>query len=312
MAVDSGPFPQSALDANKNGRLTDEQRKLVRAASRGVRKSELTVAVFAAALGVFLFFAVKPSSPVLVRVVIPIGCLVLAAVLLLRAITGEDSVTRDLRHPDVESLEGPISKHMVSTGSHNAPPNYYLTVAGQRFAVGTHAYHAAPEAGFVRIYFLPSSRHVVNLERLPDRSLPEGTTPQGVMQQFAQAMRSHDRAWIDEVRAEMTGTQNAMMAGISHDASPPPEESRDQRPLGEAIQGTWSDGPIKAVFSADGTLSITMMGANERSGHWSVDGDGKLVTDLVGQDRATDAWIVGDRLTVSLGGQAITLKRESA
>ena len=35
-------------------------------------------------------------------------------------------------------------------------------------------YRAAPDAGIVRLYYLPASRHVVNLERLPDRTLAEG------------------------------------------------------------------------------------------------------------------------------------------
>jgi hypothetical protein len=53
MAVD-GPFPQSALDANKSGRLTDSQRQLIRALARGVRKSELTGAVISAGFGIFI------------------------------------------------------------------------------------------------------------------------------------------------------------------------------------------------------------------------------------------------------------------
>jgi hypothetical protein len=313
MAVDSGPFPQSALEANKNGQLTDEQRKGLRAGSRSVRKGELTAALFAAFFGVFLFIAVRPSSPVLVRVVIPIGCLALAGFLLLRALTGEDRLTRDLRDPRVESLEGPISRNVVMTNSTSASnDDYYLTVAGQRFKVGPHSYRAAPDAGYVRIYFLPISRHVVNLEHLPDRSLPEGTTPRTMLQDLKQAMHSHDRAQIDEVRAEMAGTEHALNAAISHDVAPPPEESRDQRPLAEALSGTWSNGPVTVTFGEDGAFSITMLGANERDGRWSVDGDGKLVADFDGRQQATDAWIVGDQLTVSLSGEAITLKRVAA
>jgi hypothetical protein len=224
-------------------------------------------------------------------------------------------LTRDLRNPRVESLEGPISKHVVHTSSQGTDSRgtttHYLTVAGKRFEVGPHAYQAAPDAGFVRIYFLSISRHVVNLEHLPDRGLPEGTTPQALMQEFGQALRSRDRAQLDEVRAEMAGTAHAMEAAISHDAVPPPESSRDQRPLGEAIQGTWSNGPIKAVFSEDGTFRITILGANEQSGRWSVDGNGKLVANFAGRARATDAWITGDQLTVSLGGSVVTLTRAS-
>jgi hypothetical protein len=312
MAVDSQVFPQSALEDNRQGRLTDAQRKLIRTLCRGTRKSELTVATFAAVFGIFLFFAVRSSTPALERVGIPIGCLALAAFLLFRAITGGDRLTRDLRHPRVASLEGPIGKHAVSTGSEGGSSStiHYLDVAGQRFEVGRHAYQEAPEAGFVRIYFLSISRHVVNLERLPDHSLPEGTTPRTLVHEFKDAMLSHDRVKLDELRAEMAGTVNALQAGISHDVAPP-EESRDQRPLAEVIQGTWSNGPVTVTFTRKGTFSIMMLGANERSGHWTVSGDGKLMADFGGRSGPVEAWVVGDQLTVSFEGTAITLKRTS-
>jgi hypothetical protein len=211
------------------------------------------------------------------------------------------------------SLEGPISKH--STTSHgtqgHSTTTHYLVVAGQSFEVGPNAYNTDPEAGFVRIYFLSRSQHVVNLEHLPDRPLPAGSTPRTVFHDFKQAIFSDDRAQLDEVRAEIAGTANALKAGISDDPVPPPTANRDQRPLAEAIQGTWSNGPVTVAFSGSGTFTITVLGANARSGHWSVNGNGKLVADLGGQSQATDAWIVGDQLTVSLGDKAFTLQRGS-
>ena len=55
-----------------------------------------------------------------------------------------------------------------------------------------------------------------------------------------------------------------------------------------------------------------MLGSTQRSGHWSVNSDGKLVADIAGRDQATDAWVANDQLTVSLGGEAITLSRTSS
>jgi hypothetical protein len=313
--VDSGPFPQSALDANKNGLLTDSQKHLLRALAQGASRSEQTAAFLSAAFGVIVYIAVRPSAPVLVREWLPIGCLALAAILLLHSLTGSDKLSRDLRHPRVESLEGPISRQIVNIdsvgtyGNHGGGENYYLTVAGRRFEVGRQSYQAAPDAGIVRIYFLSISRHVVNLEQLPDRSLPDGSTPQTLFHEFKQVLLSRDRAKFDELRAEMAGTENAFRSGISHGAVPPSVDRRDRRPLAAAIRGTWSDGPVTVRFSEDGTFRLTILGANERSGHWSVDGDGRLVADFGGHDQATDAWIVGDQLTVSLGEDAITLQR---
>lgn len=62
MAVESGPFPQSALEANRVGRLTDTQGKRLRAEARGVRKSELQVGAFLVVFGIFLFVAVSCGS----------------------------------------------------------------------------------------------------------------------------------------------------------------------------------------------------------------------------------------------------------
>lgn len=163
----------------------------------------------------------------------------------------------------------------------------------------------------MRIFFLPISRHMVNLERLPDRPLPAGTTPQDVLQTVRAAMGSHDRAKIDEARAEMAALGNAMKPEISHDAAPPPAEQRDPRPLADALLGTWSSGMITVAFTNDGTFTMTMLGGHQRSGHWSVNREGKLVADLGGRDQAADAWIAEDQLTVSAEGTALTLKRAS-
>jgi hypothetical protein len=131
-------------------------------------------------------------------------------------------------------------------------------------------------------------------------------------QQFKQAMRPGNEAKRDELRAEMAGTANAMKVGFSREGVvPPPAGSRDERPLAEAIQGAWSNGAVTVTFSENGTFSVRMPLGNEQSGRWSVDGNGKLVADFGGRHQATDAWIEGNQLTVSLGGSAMTLPRVS-
>src|SRR5947209_4540990 len=260
MAVDTDIFPQSALEANRNGSLTDVQRQGLRGMERGTRKGELSFAALAVAIGFIVLVGARSSAPVLAHVGIPLVCVVIAIFLMVRALGGGDKLARDLRNPRVESLEGPISRRVRQVGSSTSGESHYLTVAGRQFEVGRRAYAAAPDAGFVRIYFLSISGHVVNLENLPDRSLADGTTPQAMAQEYKQALHSHDRAQIDEVRAEMAGTAHAFQAAFSENVAPPPEESRDQRPLAEAIQGRWSNGPITADFSQNGTFSITILG----------------------------------------------------
>ena len=44
-------------------------------------------------------------------------------------------------------------------------PRYYLVISGRRLLTYRSAYDAAPDAGYVRAYFLPRTRRLVNLER---------------------------------------------------------------------------------------------------------------------------------------------------
>jgi hypothetical protein len=39
---------------------------------------------------------------------------------------------------------------------------------------GMSGWNAAPSAGYVRAFYLPRTKWIVNLERLPDRPLPDG------------------------------------------------------------------------------------------------------------------------------------------
>jgi hypothetical protein len=65
-------------------------------------------------------------------------------------------------------------------------------------------YDAAPDAGVVRLYYLPRSRRVVNLERLPNAPLPDVVTPQ--------TMAASVRA---AVRADITGRQETADAWVA-------------------------------------------------------------------------------------------------
>jgi hypothetical protein len=46
-----------------------------------------------------------------------------------------------------------------------------------------------------------------------------------------------------------------------------------------------------------------------RTGHWSVDRSGRLVSDLAGTSGATEAWVTADHLTILLGDQSVTRQR---
>jgi hypothetical protein len=183
----------------------------------------------------------------------------------------------------------------------------------QRFEVAYLTYEAAPEAGIVRIYYLPQSKHVVNMEHLADRPLPTGAieSPMATLQQAFSGMRSHDHVQAAEARATLNALGNAEMAILRPTAAAAPQAGqRDPRPLAEAILGTWQLGPIKVRFDAGGTASVVTFDGHTRDGHWSVDSTGRLHANAItGADQVADAWVVGDALTVSVDGQALTAHR---
>ena len=308
MAAATSPFAPDSLDANRAGHLTDAQRKFLRGNSRGYRVSELQFAGIATVIGLLVWFSPGPARYATTKPLIGIACILIAAFLLARSFIGADAVTRDLRSGRVESAEGAISKWIVQgRGGGSSLDTHYISVAGHRVETGRSAYEAAPEAGIVKIYYLPNSHRLVNMEQLPDRPLPAGalTDPMHALSDALKGIKSHDRDQSAEARAELAALGNTLKAQVEGSPAPPPPANRDSRPLAEAIVGTWRNPIITLVFSADGSLSITTMGGRSRLGHWSVDAAGKLVSDAAPGGDAADAWIQGDELTISSEGQAL-------
>jgi len=66
---------------------------------------------------------------------------------------------------------------------------------------------------------------------------------------------------------------------------------------------------MSVVFAGDGSAVATLPGGRRRTGHWSVDRSGGLVSDLAGTSGATEAWVTADHLTILLGYQSVTLQR---
>ncbi len=311
----ASPFPVEALPDNRAGRLTDEQRRGLASVDRGWRKNELVGALIFAVVGVVVMTAEGPASGAVVRLVAGVAALIAAGFFVWRATPGGDPLSRDLAAGRVESVEGALGKRIENFSSSRGDglSTYYFGVAGRSFEVGSVTYHAAPEAGIVRLYFLPRSHKVVNLERLADRPLPPGAldSPITLVKEVAAGLRSHDATQQAEARATMEAAKDAMQAENARRATPPPMEQRDPRPLREAILGTWAGGPVAIAFSGDGSASLTLNGRTQQ-GRWSVDHDGRLHADAMGHDQAADAWIVGDTLTIVAGATAVSYKRVAA
>ena len=304
------PFPIDALEANRSGRLTTEQRDRLRPLARYARQSAFVAAVILVAASAMIRSDRQLSLPAVLRVPLALVCLVLAAFFLLRAIVGGDALSRDLRHMKVQSAEGPIGKRTGSRTGRSGRRSHWFDVGDGTYRVASRlSWDAAPDAGMVRVFFLPRSRRVVNLERLPDVAFSPGTTAQDVVASLGSAMRSHSRREVNEIRARMAPVMNAAKTSIDESMTPPPLGARDPRPLAQAIVGTWTSAIMTVAFDADGGVSATMLGGMQRRGRWSVDRAGRLISDVMGHQDAAEAWIVADELTIAVDGTALKFTR---
>jgi hypothetical protein len=307
-----------ALEANRAGRLTDVQRKNLRARSRGTRKFELQFAGIFTVLGLLVWFAEGPARYANVKPLIGIAFLVIAGALVVRAFLGSDDVTRDVRSGRVESVEGAVTKWSNTVHSRESSlTSYYVQVDKVRVETGLQFYQSVPEAGIVRLYYLPHSHRLVNLEHLADRPLPPDalTDPLRAAKDAVQAMKGGlfgDPVKAAEARAELAAIGNAMKPQVASTATPPPADARDPRPLAQAIVGTWRSGAITVAFAGDGTVEATMPGGMRQAGHWSVDANGRLVSDVAGSREPAEAWVVGDRLTLDAMGRGLSFQKVSS
>jgi hypothetical protein len=308
------PFPADALEANRAGQLTQDQRQRLGRIARADRKNEFTGSFIFAAMGLLVLFGVDSSKPPLLHYGFPAACFAVVLFLLYRSTSAGDALTRDLHGSKVQSVEGAITKWVVHSESGNSSMStHFIEVDRHRFEIWETAYEAIPDAGIFKVYYLPQSKHVVNLEHLPDRPLPAGAieSPMETLTGALTALRSHDSVQAAEARATMEALGNAEKALLQpRNVQPPAPDQRDPRPLAEAILGTWQLGPTKVTFKAGGTATLALPMGGTRDGHWSVDSAGQLHLDaLNGRDQATSAWVVGDSLTVSLDGQGMTAHR---
>jgi hypothetical protein len=308
------PLSAADLETNKAGRLTDQQRKNYRTLERAFRKNELVGGIMCGIVAALFLTETGPAPNAQYRPFVGVGLAVVAAFLLIRGLFLNDKLTSDLRAGKVDSVEGAITKYSRSANSGgSSSTSYYLEVAGRRFEVAGITFHAAPDAGYVRLYVLPKSHRVVNMERLPDPPVPAGvfSSPTEALGIAMTAFRSHDPIQAAEARAELAAVGHQWQAARAAAATPPPADQRDPRPLAEAIVGTWQTGPISMTFMPDGTVVALLPGGRKQNGRWSIGPDGKLRSNATGSDQVADAWVAGDTLSISENGQGMAFRRSA-
>jgi len=196
-----------------------------------------------------------------------------------------------------------------SEGPAGGTTRYYLNIAGRQLKTYVSAYAAAPDAGYVRAYYLPRTRKLVNLERLPNPPLPAGPDEaRDMFGRMARAFASRDSVALAEARANAAGLLDAAQEAIVE-----PSDRRSERVAGhlvrETLVGRWTHPLATLTLADDGTATVTTIAGLTQPGHWSVDEYGRLLTDATGTMKPTDATLDDGRLTIQLEGMRLTFTR---
>ena len=301
--------PAEALEENRSGHLTGDQAQRFERMVTGRRKSTQGLALPVGAIGALLLILTGPAATAVKRQLAGWGFVAAAALIL--AAPAFDPLAADVHEGRVETVQGAIGKRRVQSTARSGFTRYYLNIGGCQLQTYLSAYDAAPDAGYVRAYYLPRTRRLVSLERLPNPPLPSGPDEaRDMFGRIARALVSRDPVAFAEAKASAAGLVDAVRESIV-DASEAPS-GRVAGGLGRgALVGRWTHPLLNVVLAEDGTATITTIAGASRAGHWSVDAQGRLLTDVTGTMEPTDAVLDGDHLTIQLEGRRLTFTRAS-
>src|SRR5581483_7989878 len=102
---------------------------------------------------------------------------------------------------------------------------HYLQVGDREFSCSSGLYEAAPEAGYVRLYYLPLSRHIASFEPLKDAPLPaEGVSLQNLATSAGAILKAKSARERNEARAQVAGMANVLKSAFAApEGAPSPE-----------------------------------------------------------------------------------------
>jgi hypothetical protein len=300
------PFPPEALDENRSGHLTGDQTRRFQLMVSGRRKSTRGMALPVGAIGVLLLTLSGPAATAGKRYLAGWGFVAAAAMFLVAP--AFDPLLADVRDGRVETVEGAIGKRRVQSSGKTALSRYYLRIGGRQLRTFLSDYVAAPDAGYVRAFFLPRTRYLVNLERLPNPPLPSGPDEaRDMFGRLARALVTLDPVASAEARASAAGLIDAGRAIIEPSDSPSGPAAGGL--VRRSLVGRWTHPLFTITLAEDGTATVTTMLGATQAGHWSVDSQGRLLTDVTGTMEPTDAALDGDHLTIQLEGRRLTFTR---
>jgi hypothetical protein len=312
--VATDPYPRSALDANRSGRLTPEQATLYRAEAATDRRNLLfggiAVIVFGAAI---LFGAITGRIPGGRLEPLLVGAAILAfgvAMAYFGGIRGSAAKAAAANAGRVTSLEGPFRRERRDRRDdtdHVSPGNeyeYYLLVGERSFTVSRDQWEAAPEDGVVRVYLLGDSSRIVNLEKTAEAPPPQ--VPAMVRSALERASASGDPARAAQAQALLR--QADAMSGAA-DGAPGPRPAAPAGPLEQAILGSWRNDlmGITYEFRAGGSAVATLAIGGTHEQRWSVAGPDAIRLD----DETLHASVAGSTLSIGEPGQPLPFTRVS-
>ena len=229
-----------------------------------------------------------------------------------------DAFAQDVANGVVAATEGAISKKIYNLnflndgGGGTVPPSFLIWVANremgnQEFHSASDLYDAAPDAGTVRLFYLPQSKWAVNFEVLPvvvAAELASGSDGTQLLLEWNAARRAHDKVGEAMALAKMQAIGQALAGGQPLAGDPvEPDELR------AAVVGNWQSPALKVAVRGDGTLSATVGSDPPMAGRWEVDPSGRVTASVPGVAEQVDAWVIGGRLTLLIEGQSLRLDR---
>ncbi len=241
-------YSAADIEANRAGRLTDNQRRYLKADARSFSKGMLGGALIAAVIGALIATSNGPTQYPFERQAFAAVFFLGAVVLLLVGIRPNPEAG-DASSGRVEAVEGAIGKRSYSSSTRGATStSYFLEIGEKRYSVGGAEYHAAPDSGWVRLYMTPRTHKVVNFERLPDKVVPDmaSVTPAALMKELGSAFLSHDQQTRNETRAEMEAMARSVKAQMTVTDTPASAAAGGRsRPAaaGSGHPGHLADGP---------------------------------------------------------------------
>ena len=261
---------EDALAANRAGRLADSQRTAwvqgVRAWIGGYRLGALAFG----AVGVAVLLGLGTNEPGVTRYLGIAGCFLVAGILAWASYVPPHRLAVDLREGRVETVEGSVRKRRIYT-SGTTPTRHYLRIGGRQYECTPWQYEAAPNTGSVRLYVLPRSHKVINLE-----TLIAATAPGRAASEPAAGVLPEDRPSAGEIVGTWRGP--GMTATFRPDGA-----ASAQLANGVTVPGRWS-------IDADGRVRVT---------------------GLAGGDETFEVAVAGDALEVRMDGARLPFHRES-